>query len=99
MRPTITELAGERFAIFKERVVSATNLLAIVDKFNLFPRERASLSQSQLIDLVRSRVDIEPVAPELHSNNPTFAFSVTFEYEVPDIALKVADEFLDSDPK
>lgn len=94
VRPTITELAGERFAIFKERVVTASNLLAIVDKYNLFPRQRASLSQSQLIDLMRSRVDIEPVTLDVHSNIPTFAFSVAFEYEVPDIALKVADEFL-----
>lgn len=94
VRPTITELAGERFAIFKERAVAASNLLAIIDKFDLFPRGRASLSQSQLLDLMRSRIDIKPVTFQLNSNLPTFAFSVAFEYEVPDIALKVTDEFL-----
>jgi capsular polysaccharide biosynthesis protein len=94
VRPTITELAGERFAIFKERVMAANNLLAIVDKFNLFPGQRASLSQSRLIDLVRSRVDIKPVPLQVTSNVPTFTFSVAFEYELPDIALKVAHELL-----
>lgn len=96
VRPTITELAGERFAIFKERLVAANNLLAVVDKFNLFPRQRASLSQSRLLDLVRSRVEIKPVTLQVTSNynTPTFAFSVAFEYELPDVAMKVVDEFL-----
>jgi capsular polysaccharide biosynthesis protein len=94
VHPTITDVADERFAVLKRRVLASGNLLAVVEKFNLFPRERRSLSQSQLVDLMRSRIEIKPVAIELHSNTPAFAFSVAFEYELPDVALKITDEFL-----
>ena len=96
VRPTITALADERFAIFRQRLMTAGNLLAVIDKFNLFPRQRASLSQSQLLDLMRLRVKIKPITLDASSNRngSTFAFAVGFEHERPDVALKVANEFV-----
>jgi uncharacterized protein involved in exopolysaccharide biosynthesis len=94
VHPTITELADERFAVFKHRIMSGDNLLAVIDKFNLFPRERASLSTSQLLDLMRASVEINPVALAVQSNSPTLQFSVAFDYQVPELALKVTNEFL-----
>jgi len=94
VHPTSIDVSGERFTVYKQRVLASSNLLAVVEKFNLFPRERRSLPQAQLLDMVRSRIEIQPVATELRSNTPAFAFSVAFDYELPDVALKVTDEFL-----
>lgn len=94
IHPTITELADERFAVFKHRIMSGDNLLAVIDKFNLFPRERASLSTSQLLDLMRASVEINSVTLAMQPNSPTLQFSVAFDYGVPELALKVTNEFL-----
>lgn len=94
IHPTITELADERFAVFKHRILASDNLLAVIDKFNLFPRQRASDSTPQLLDLMRKSVEIDPVALAMQPNSPTLQFSVAFNYEVPELALKVTNEFL-----
>ncbi len=94
VHPTITNLAAQRFTVFKQHVMAADNLVAIADKFDLFPHDRASLSQSELLDLMRSRVQIKPVTLELQSITPTFAFSVAFDYEAPEVTLKVTNEIL-----
>ena len=95
-RPSITELFDERFALFRQMIMAPDNLLAVINKFNLFPDQRTSLSQYQLLDLMRSRVQIEPATLEMRTNNQTstFAFTVKFDYEIPDVAPKVANEFL-----
>ena len=95
-RPSINELFDERFALFRQLIMAPDNLLAVMNKFKLFADQRASLSQYQLLDLMRSRVQIEPATLEMRPNNQmsTFAFTVKFDYEVPDIAVRVTNEFL-----
>ena len=95
-RPSITELFDERFALFRQLIMAPDNLLAVINKFDLFPAQRTSLSQYQLLALMRSRIQIEPATLEMRANNQTstFAFTVKFDYEVPDVAVKVTNEFL-----
>ena len=96
IRPTITEFDDQRFALFQQRIMTPSNLLGVMNKFDLFPGQRASLSQFQLLDLMRSRLQIEPAKLAMRANNQssTFALTVRFDYEVPDVALKVTNEFL-----
>ena len=94
LRPTITELIDQRFEVLKERILGPDNLIATVDKFNLFPGVRDRMSGYQLIDLMRHRIGIKPVPLEMQPGAPTTAFSVSFDYEVPALALKVDNEFL-----
>ena len=96
LHPTINELIGERFQVYKERILAPENLIATVEKFNLFPSARKHMSGFQLLELVRKRVAITPVPLEMQPNRPTTAFSVSFDYEVPELALKVDDEFLNA---
>ena len=95
-RPSVTELFDERFALFRQLIMAPDNLLAVMNKFNLFPNERASLSQYQLLDLMRSAVQIEPATLATRPSNQTstFAFTVKFDYELPEVAVKVTNEFL-----
>ena len=75
------------------------NLLAIVDKFKLFPERRALMSPTQLVELMKSSIKIEPVAQPLafsrsNSLNPTVIFTVGFEYSDPQNAARVANELV-----
>lgn len=94
LRPTITELINQRFEVLKERILAPDNLLATVDKFNLFAGVRNKMSGFQLLEHMRARVAIKPVPLEMQPGAPTTAFSVSFDYEVPELALQVDNEFL-----
>jgi uncharacterized protein involved in exopolysaccharide biosynthesis len=96
VRPTVTTLASERIQIIEQRLMTRDNIMGVVDKFKLFADRRSLLSATELIDLVRERTSIKPI--ELGQRRPgdkaTVAFTVGFEHEKPDIAAKVANEFI-----
>jgi uncharacterized protein involved in exopolysaccharide biosynthesis len=72
------------------------NLLAIVNKFGLFASQKQWMSGTQLLDLMRERTQLKLVDLTLPTvqNNLTIAFTLSFEYENPDTAMRVANEFL-----
>lgn len=98
VRPTIMELTSQRIEILKQRILARDNLIAVMDKFGLFPRERRSMSETDFLDLMRARVEIKPVELEAQpfaaSGNPPITFTVAFDYEDPDLTLRVVNEFL-----
>jgi hypothetical protein len=99
VHPTITEVANQRVQVIQQRIMARDNLMAVVNKYNLFPRERSWMSGTELLDLIRSRMEIKPVALDAEtsaSGSPTIAFTLSFDYEDPYAAARVADEFLTS---
>lgn len=107
VRSTVTSEASERIQVIEQRVMTRDNLLSIVTKFGLFSERpsgisgllagrRADMSGSELVDLMRDRVQIIPV--ELNSPRrgatSTLAFTVGFDYENPEIAVSVVNEFV-----
>src|SRR5882762_7118056 len=61
VRPTVTSAAQERIQVIEQRTMTRDNLLAIVDKFKLFPERRALMSPTQLVELMKKSIKIEPV--------------------------------------
>jgi capsular polysaccharide biosynthesis protein len=97
VHPTITEVANQRVQVIQQRIMARDNLMAVVNKYDLFSRERTWMSSTELLDLIRSRMEIKPVELDAqNSTNPTIAFTLSFDYEVPYVATRVADEFLTS---
>lgn len=99
VRPTVTSAAQERIQVIEQRTMTRDNLLAIADKFKLFPEQRALMSPTQLVDLMKKSIKIEPVAQQLafargNSQNPTVIFTVGFEYSDPQNAARVANELV-----
>jgi uncharacterized protein involved in exopolysaccharide biosynthesis len=101
VRPTVTSAAQERIQVIEQRTMTRENLLAIIDKFQLFPDKRALMSVSQLVELMRKNAKIEPLAQPLafsqvrsRGDNPTIVFTVGFEYSDPQTASRVANELV-----
>jgi uncharacterized protein involved in exopolysaccharide biosynthesis len=107
--PTVTAGPTERLQVIEQRLMSRDSLMPIVTKFNLFPLQRQWMSSTQLLDLMRERSEISLVdlnsliaskngqSVSLPQNGAAaIAFNVGFEYENPDLASKVANEFLTS---
>jgi uncharacterized protein involved in exopolysaccharide biosynthesis len=100
VRPTVTSAAQERIQVIEQRTMNRDNLIAIVDKFRLFPDKRSLMSVTELVALMKKQTKIAPVDLQLdfkqrsRSENPTIVFAVGFEYQDPAIASKVANELM-----
>lgn len=100
VRPTVTSAAQERLQVIQQRTLTRDNLIAIADKFQLYPGKRTLMSPTELVALVRKNIQIAPVDLQLdfkqrsRAENPTIVFSVGFEYADPAIATRVANELM-----
>jgi uncharacterized protein involved in exopolysaccharide biosynthesis len=97
VRPTVTTGAAERIEIMRQRLLTRDNVGAIIDKFKLFPDRRSVQSPTELIDLVRERTRIMPTELGTRrgaNDRATLTVAVGFEYEQPDLAMRVASEFI-----
>jgi uncharacterized protein involved in exopolysaccharide biosynthesis len=88
--PIGTATASERIQLIQQRIMTRDNLLSIASKFGLFPK------QPGILDLMRQSTQIKPVDLEGQQRQgaSTIAFTVGFEYENPELAQRVANEFL-----
>src|SRR5215468_3862070 len=95
VRPTVTAGAKERIQVIEQRVMTRENLLGVVEKFQLFPGKRQSLSGTELMDMMKARASLQPLELESRRRNDlTIALTVSFEYENPQIARSVANELV-----
>jgi uncharacterized protein involved in exopolysaccharide biosynthesis len=99
VRPTVTSAAQERIQMIQQRTMTRDNLMAIVDKFQLFPDKRSLMSVTELVELMKKNTKITPVDVELDfkqrtRDNPTIVFSVGFEYGDGLTASRVANELM-----
>ena len=59
VRPTVSSDLVSRFAAIKEMILSRTNLLKIISKFNLFTRpEYAGMFLDEKIEIMRKRTNV-----------------------------------------
>jgi protein tyrosine kinase modulator len=100
VQPTVTDSASERIQVIEQRILTRDNLLGIMKKYGMFARERQWMSDSDLLDLMRQRTSFELVETQEDAKRPaakkasTIAFSVSFEYENPQITQRVANDYL-----
>lgn len=90
VRPLVTATSNERIQLIQQRVMTRDNLLSIANKFGLFPQ------RTGVLDLMRDSTKIKPVDTEGQSRQSanTIAFTVGFEYEDRQLAMRVANEFI-----
>ncbi len=98
VKPTITDTANERIQVIQQRIMTRDNLLGLVNKYGMFARERQWMSGTELLDLMRERTTFDLVdinsTPSNRQNVNTIAFTVSFEYQDPEITQRVTNDFL-----
>jgi uncharacterized protein involved in exopolysaccharide biosynthesis len=95
VRPTVTTAAKERIQVIQQRVLTRENLLALVDKYQMYPDQRGRLSRTELLDLMRENIRIEPIdLDQASGRNQTIAIKVGFTNQRPDVATRVANDLL-----
>jgi uncharacterized protein involved in exopolysaccharide biosynthesis len=102
VQPTVSTFADERVALLQQRIMVRDKLLAIANKYKLpelaqsdlfFGRWLPQMSATDIVEMMRARTQIIPLANELQPGQRRFiAFTVSFENERPQIAVQVANE-------
>lgn len=90
VKPIITATSNERIQLIQQRVMTRDTLQSVAKKFGLFPQ------RSDVADLMRKSLQIKPseIEGQPRQNAPAIAFTVGFEYENPELAMRVANEFV-----
>lgn len=97
VRPTVTTMPTQRIQLIEQRLMTRDNIMALVEKFRLFPEERSTLAPSEIVDLFRRKTQIRTTqlgAARAQADRITIVFTVGFEHENPDIAVRVANELV-----
>lgn len=95
IRSTVTSFADERILVIKQRVMTQSNLRNIIDKYNLFAKQRESAPASEVMEMMRSRIGVELISADVVGNRKTtIAFKVSYDDAQADVAYKVANEML-----
>jgi uncharacterized protein involved in exopolysaccharide biosynthesis len=107
VRSTVTTLADEQISRIQKRVMTRSNLLAIVDKYDLYGAADGKLTRTDAVRRIRSHINVNLMSadarPRRHNRSATVAFEVSFDNQSPAIAAKVANDlttlFLDENVK
>jgi len=99
VRPTVAALASDRIKVIQQRIMTRDNLLALAKKYRLTAGWEERMSGTELVDFIRDRAQIKPaedrqVTASDGGRKDAIAFKVGFEYEKPQIAMRVANELV-----
>jgi uncharacterized protein involved in exopolysaccharide biosynthesis len=87
-----TATATERIQLIQQRILTRENLLLVANKFGLFPEQPRILDLMRMSTRIKS-ADVEGLG-QPRPGTATTAFTVGFEYETPELAMRVANEFV-----
>lgn len=98
VRSVITTYADQRVQVISQRVMTSQNLMALIDRYKLYPDKRDRVPREELLDTMRDDINMKMISAGVidpRSGQPThatIAFSVSYDSRSPDLALKVANE-------
>jgi succinoglycan biosynthesis transport protein ExoP len=95
---TVTSYAAERIQNIQARVMSRSNLLDIIDKFNLYEDERKYETTEEILEKITSNINLDVISADVvdprtgRPSTATIAFSLSFQGENPSTVQRVANE-------
>jgi polysaccharide biosynthesis transport protein len=98
VRSTVTTFADQRIQVISQRIMTRSNLVEIIQKFDLYPKERKSKSEERILEKMRKSIKVEPISADVIDprngapTRATIAFTLTFDDKSPVLAQKVANE-------
>jgi polysaccharide chain length determinant protein (PEP-CTERM system associated) len=93
VKPVVTEATNQKLASMQEQILSRARLQPIIDKFGLYPEDRATVHMEDLVAKLRAAVEVTPLAPMQGTQNrqlPGFHVNVTFDN--PQTAQRICSE-------
>jgi len=93
---TVTGYAEQRLQTINQRIMTHDQLLAIVNRYNLYPDMRKKASIEAVVDKARRSILFETVSADVidktgRPSTATIAFTVSFEGAKPEVVQQVAN--------
>jgi polysaccharide biosynthesis transport protein len=98
VRSTVTTFADQRIQIISQRIMTRSNLMGIVEKFDLYPKERKSKPEETILEKMRKSITVEPISADVIDprngapTKATIAFTLAFDNKYANLSQKVANE-------
>jgi len=98
VRSTITSYADQRVQVISQQVMTRANMMQIIEKYNLYPRQRQRQTTEEVLDRMRKDIKFNMVSADVidrRSGQKTMAaiaFTLAFDGETAAGAQKVASE-------
>jgi len=95
---TVTSYAAERIRTIEARVMSRTNLFKIIEKFDLYKKDREFKTSEEIVANMREDTVLEVISAEVmdprtgRASVATIAFTLSYEGESPAKVQRVASE-------
>jgi uncharacterized protein involved in exopolysaccharide biosynthesis len=100
VRSTVTSYADQRIQVISQRVMTTSNLMEIIKKFDLYPEDRRIEPLEVVLERMRDDIGMEMVSADVvdprsgRAVQATIAFTLSYEYESPRLAQTVANELV-----
>ena len=100
VRSTVTSYADERIQVIGQQVMTRSTLTQIMEKYDLYPRERRFVSNEELLERMRRDIKVQTVSADVSDRraalrgSATIAFRLSFDSESPAKAQQVANELV-----
>jgi succinoglycan biosynthesis transport protein ExoP len=98
IQSTVTSFAAQRIQVISQRVMARSNLMEIVDKYNLYEQERKNSTTEDVLGKMREDIGIDMITAEImdpRTGRPgiaTIAFALSYTSKSAQQAQKVAGE-------
>ena len=109
VRSTVTSYADQRIEVIRQKLLTTSNVMRIVDKYKLYPEKRKNSSQQLIVDMFRQSISVDMVQANVtdprsgRARRASIAFNVSFLDKSPQRAQQVTSElvtaFLDENVK
>jgi uncharacterized protein involved in exopolysaccharide biosynthesis len=98
VRSAVTSFADQRVQVISQRVMTTQNLLALIERYDLYPDIRLAKPREVLLQKMRDDISMKMISADVidpRSGRPTqatIAFSVNYKSHSPELAVKVAND-------
>ena len=98
VRSTVTSYAAQRIETIKQRVLTRGNLMQIIDKYELYVKDRKRFTNEEVLETMREDISIRMISAEVmdpRTGRPgvaTIAFKLSYDGQHPSSTQKVAGE-------
>jgi polysaccharide biosynthesis transport protein len=98
VKSTVISFADERIQQIQQKLMTIDNVNKIIEKFNLFPKDRNLVNASDLAEQFKTATTLELINAEVigkgKNSKATLAFTLSFDYKTAILAQKVANELV-----
>lgn len=98
VKSTVISFADERIRQIQQKLMTIDNLNKIIEKFDLYKKEKKAVNSSDLAEQFKESTTLELINADVigkgKNTKATLAFTLSFDYKVPVIAQKVANELV-----